>query len=140
MPGDRKSTRLNSSHPSIPSFPTRRSSDLAETLHRHRDRHDHLAAVVDAHHAGVQALQGLADLRITAAVLRPELLVERQVAAAEPAAQRDKAAFDNARRSEEHTSELQSPVHPLFPYTTLFRSRGNAAPAPRPTRSPRRGR
>src|ERR1017187_3364585 len=26
------------------------------------------------------------------------------------------------RRSEEHTSELQSPISTLFPYTTLFRS------------------
>ena len=26
-------------------------------------------------------------------------------------------------RSEEHTSELQSPMNTLFPYTTLFRSR-----------------
>src|SRR5205807_2096831 len=29
---------------------------------------------------------------------------------------------DAAERSEEHTSELQSPCNPLFPYTTLFRS------------------
>src|ERR1017187_9047699 len=29
-------------------------------------------------------------------------------------------------RSEEHTSELQSPISTLFPYTTLFRSGGGA--------------
>src|ERR1017187_4976345 len=29
-------------------------------------------------------------------------------------------------RSEEHTSELQSPISPLFPYTTLFRSGSSA--------------
>src|SRR5690348_15766120 len=42
-----------------------------------------------------------------------------------------KSSARQAMRSEEHTSELQSPVHlvcrppgsPLFPYTTLFRSR-----------------
>ena len=31
-----------------------------------------------------------------------------------------------ANRSEEHTSELQSRYLTLFPYTTLFRSRGNS--------------
>src|ERR1017187_7216664 len=31
------------------------------------------------------------------------------------------------QRSEEHTSELQSPMYPLFPYTTLFRSPGSSA-------------
>src|ERR1035438_5324689 len=37
--------------------------------------------------------------------------------------------WDVPPRSEEHTSELQSLRHPLFPYTTLFRS--NAAPSDR---------
>src|SRR3970040_669278 len=85
---DRKSTRLNSSHRDLHSFPTRRSSDLVR-LGRGREHGDAVDEAVDrapfpAHH------------------VRHGLPVER--------------------RSEEHTSELQSPRSTLFPYTTLFRS------------------
>ncbi len=36
--------------------------DRAETLHRHGDRDDHLAAVIDAHHAALLAGQAIAPL------------------------------------------------------------------------------
>src|SRR6184192_3786723 len=40
----------------------------------------------------------------------------------------------HGRRSEEHTSELQSPIYTsieLFPYTTLFRSQRRSGPSAR---------
>src|ERR1035441_3413153 len=40
-----------------------------------------------------------------------------------------------AARSEEHTSELQSPRHTLFPYTTLFRSPTTSSPNWQPGRT-----
>src|SRR3970040_2146591 len=40
----------------------------------------------------------------------------------------------NPLRSEEHTSELQSPRSTLFPYTTLFRSRGRCTKGDAPFR------
>jgi len=52
--------------------------DRAEALHRHGDRDDHLAAIVDAHHAAFLPLQRVRDFPITVAVLRPELSIERQ--------------------------------------------------------------
>src|SRR5690348_13637249 len=91
-------------------------------------------------------LPGVVEL-VTHAQLLPFVaahLVERQhvdafdiaEAGGEP---RDAADVVGIVRSEEHTSELQSPVHlvcrlllrppptsPLFPYTTLFRSRNSA--------------
>ena len=39
-----------------------RAVHCAEALHRHRDRDDHLAALVDAHHAALLAAEGLRDL------------------------------------------------------------------------------
>src|SRR5690348_5642900 len=141
---DRKSTRLNSSHPSIsyavyllypPSFPTRRSSDLVhvvllpvaldpdlEPLGERVDDGDahavqsarHLVGVLVELAAGVQHGHRQLDAR--------HLLHRVDV------------------RSEEHTSELQSPVHlvcrlpplsTLFPYTTLFRSSPCSAPSRR---------
>src|SRR3970040_1092393 len=85
---DRKSTRLNFSHRDLPSFPTRRSSDL--------------------------------DLKF--GVLRV-LEFKRFAYGCEKS--REFICFCHNRcgfRSEEHTSELQSPRSTLFPYTTLFRS------------------
>src|SRR5215210_916003 len=106
---DRKSTRLNSSHRCIsyavfcfgdhrdlPSFPTRRSSDLAQFAF------DAANPIPAGRRSGGGAGIG----------------------------------HENRARSEEHTSELQSPMYlvcrlllrrpprsTLFPYTTLFRSR-----------------
>ena len=68
----------------------------AEALHRYRDRHDDFAAIVDAHHARLEALQRVADLAVGLAVLRTELVIERQRAAAEPRADGDVAALENA--------------------------------------------
>src|SRR6201989_603997 len=85
---DRKSTRLNSSHRELHSFPTRRSSDLTHAL-----------AVGEL---------GIAEP------------VEATIALAVGHVNRE--ANEHCVRSEEHTSELQSPRATLFPYTTLFRS------------------
>ncbi len=74
-----------------------RAAHGAEALHRHRDRDDHLAAVVDAHHAGVLSGERLRDLRIAGAVLRPELPVERQIAASEPGPDRDPGTLEKSR-------------------------------------------
>src|SRR5438876_1200262 len=133
---DRKSTRLNSSHPSISyavtlelrSFPTRRSSDLGgETTQDHDVIVEHRPA--------------LHRLHMSASVTCRVGCDEEDVVAAGPlteGAHRNRhdrgrgSRGDLDARSEEHTSELQSPVHlvcrhpgtTLFPYTTLFRSRG----------------
>src|SRR5271170_7992687 len=69
----------------------------AESLHRHRDRDDHLATLVDTHHAALLSVQRLHDLLITVAVFRPELVIERQVAAVEPGTDRDHRALGEAR-------------------------------------------
>src|SRR3984885_10642850 len=69
----------------------------AESLYRHRDRDDHLAAFVDAHNAALLAVQRLHDFLVTVAVLRPEFAIERQVAAVEPGADRDHRAFGETR-------------------------------------------
>src|ERR1700731_3380465 len=71
--------------------------DRAEPLHRHGDRDDDFAALVDAHHAALLALQRVGDLLITVAVLRPELAIEWKVAAIEPGTDRDRRAFGDAR-------------------------------------------
>src|SRR6202171_1821699 len=86
---DRKSTRLNSSHRALHSFPTRRSSDLGIAIARHKV----LAFMISA------AMMSVAGT-----------FYGQYVLVLDP-------------RSEEHTSELQSPSSTLFPYTTLFRSR-----------------
>src|SRR5690348_15167932 len=140
---DRKSTRLNSSHPSISYavfcllrrppistlFPTRRSSDLRgaqESAGREARRVHGAAGFVGtradhhARHAGraVSRHRRHGDHRRSRRH-RPARLLRQPEA-----------------RSEEHTSELQSPVHLVcrlllatpttdiytFPYTTLFRS------------------
>src|SRR4030042_1110569 len=85
---DRKSTRLNSSHRDLHSFPTRRSSDLHGKLQYGLPLDGLNRPPIDG-----RAVDGIAHLNLP---------------------QQD--------RSEEHTSELQSPRPPLFPYTTLFRS------------------
>ena len=73
-----------------------RATDRAEALYRHSNGDDHLAAFIHAHHACVGAVKRLRDFLITLAVLRAELVVEREIAAPEPAAQRDKCAFHEA--------------------------------------------
>ena len=64
-----------------------RAAHGAEALHRHGDRDDDVAALVDAHHAGVLAVQGLGHFGIALAVLRAEFVIERKIAAPEPGAQ-----------------------------------------------------
>src|SRR4029077_4642640 len=54
------------------------------------------AAIVDAHHARLEALQRVADLVVALAVLRRELAIERQRAAAEPGADGDIGALEKA--------------------------------------------
>ncbi len=73
-----------------------RATDRAESLYRHGNGDDHLAAFIHAHHACVGAVERLRDFLVTLAVLRAELVVEREIAAPEPAAQRDKRAFHEA--------------------------------------------
>ena len=62
-------------------------------LHRHRDRDDDLAAIVDPHHAALQAVQGVGDLDIALAILGAEFAVKRQVAAIEPGPDCDHCAL-----------------------------------------------
>ena len=69
----------------------------AETLYRDCDRDDHLAAVVDPHHAAFDAVERLHDFLVALAVLGAELAIQRQVAAVEPGADRDRGALDKAR-------------------------------------------
>src|SRR5690348_15341137 len=131
---DRKSTRLNSSHPSISyavnrplhSFPTRRSSDLSLTSLGFRSQN-----LTAPYIAGYAALAGnwvyvAYGLPHSVAIPLWSVSIEEQFYLLWPLAIRR----CSRRRSEEHTSELQSPVHlvcrqpasTLFPYTTLFRS------------------
>src|ERR1700758_4812249 len=70
---------------------------LAETLHRHRDRDDHLAAFVDAHHAALLSVQGLRDFLIAVAILGPEFAIERKIAAIEPCPDRGHRSFGDTR-------------------------------------------
>src|SRR5690348_7379141 len=140
---DRKSTRLNSSHPSISyavfclppdprdlhSFPTRRSSDLRIQC--------------AAQHPSAKPNR---VLRRVSCPPSPQPDTARWCQTAQtrfPPCRRSDTSIQLPQRpsccrsrSEEHTSELQSPVHlvcrlllatrptrsPLFPYTTLFRS------------------
>src|SRR6202451_2231172 len=97
---DRKSTRLNSSHRDLHSFPTRHSADLRTNWYRHNMRHDRRSydrLGTQDRHARTGAQQ-------------------------------------SSFRSEEHTSELQSPRSTLFPYTTLCRSEDQLVPAQYETR------
>src|SRR5690348_1530945 len=147
---DRKSTRLNSSHPSIsyavfclsrahpdpPSFPTRRSSDLPPGHHcvaPHRRRRAPQRQEPLVHPDVERHRRGRARW----------ILGQEQRDRLGEVADRRVRVFEEPLRSEEHTSELQSPVHlvcrlllvprpprsTLLPYTTLFRS---------PTRPPLR--
>src|SRR4029078_497254 len=74
----------------------KRTTDRAEPLYRHSNGDDHLSAFIHAHHARVGAVKRLSDFLITLAVLGAELVVEREIAASEPAPQRDKRAFHKA--------------------------------------------
>ena len=74
-----------------------RAAHGAEALHRHRDRNNDIAAVVDAHHASVLAVEGLRHFGIASAIVRAELMVERQIAPAEPHAHGDESALEKAR-------------------------------------------
>src|SRR5438132_71377 len=152
-PGDRKSTRLNSSHtvisyavfclkcyahhPHLTSFPTRRSSDL-ETLKLLRDN-------VTANRAWNVIVAPVACTD------REQMLTlyagpSSNTGASSLARENADILFEEPpRRSEEHTSELQShsdlvcrlllemlrppSTSHLFPYTTLFRSRDTEATA-----------
>src|SRR5208283_5632534 len=69
----------------------------AEALHRHRDRNDHVAAVIDAHHAGILAIQGVRHLGITLPVAGAELAIKRQIAATEPSPHGNEGAFEQSR-------------------------------------------
>src|SRR5687768_2035835 len=136
---DRKSTRLNSSHGYISyavshrrlhSFPTRRSSDLGRGRGdaspgrlRPRPVRDR-ARVALRRRAALRRPPARLDARLRPLQLRAPHLRERS-----------RAGRPARARSEEHTSELQSRLHlvcrlppasPLFPYTTLFRSRSRA--------------
>src|SRR5207253_931540 len=149
--GDRKSTRLNSSHVAISyavfcihrhlrSFPTRRSSDLVS---RHRlDRRRPDARVLAIPHRHVRGAAARDDRQAGhCRGPRPECPADGRSDSVAPC-----DGGEVQRRSEEHTTELQSRGHlvcrllhppspPLFPYTTLFRS--SFATSSRPS-SPRR--
>src|SRR5437762_2634835 len=132
---DRKSTRLNSSHRCISyavhralhSFPTRRSSDL--------DPRIPLVSATGSTNMGFNVAKAV-NGRLGRTILElggNNALIVTPSADLEMATQ---SIFFGAvgtagQRSEEHTSELQSPMYlvcrppspTLFPYTTLFRSR-----------------
>src|SRR5947208_1682257 len=131
---DRKSTRLNSSHQInsyavhryLPSFPTRRSSDLLPAA-RARPAP---SAATGAASAGTSCGRRGASSWPAAA---PPSRLSRRSGPPRPARRPSPSGTGrqaSRRRSEEHTSELQSPdqlvcrppISTLFPYTTLFRS------------------
>src|SRR5689334_3322672 len=131
---DRKSTRLNSSHssisyavsPALPSFPTRRSSDLPVPEHRRPERRARLRLRrIAASDRGVRRAR--CACRSGLAACRHGVRRQRGSARTAPP---PIPARRGRHRSEEHTSELQSQFHlvcrlpssTLFPYTTLFRS------------------
>src|SRR5207248_1724290 len=149
---DRKSTRLNSSHRTIsyavfclsahlqllPSFPTRRSSDLPlpGALWRDPARGRALGTAADAG-GGLPSPDG--------AHRRGHRPPDGRAGAGDRGEPGPGRLPDARERSEEHTSELQSPydlvcrlllVRPppaptLFPYTTLFRSASTWCPLAR---------
>src|SRR5437763_1557913 len=138
---DRKSTRLNSSHrcisyavfppppPAVPPFPTRRSSDLGPDPAADASAAAALAPRCSRRAPGTDAAAApdAAEVRAPPAAALP-----RQSQQAPGA---DATGLPSGNRSEEHTSELQSPMYLVcrlppspprctpFPYTTLFRSR-----------------
>src|SRR5262245_5402911 len=138
--GDRKSTRLNSSHLGISyavfcrprvlrSFPTRRSSDLEVLVgDRRLCRRRRGAGLVGL--LRVLTRDGRDHQRCGESEQDDPFHLAPTFSAFG-----SKFAIHLSWRSEEHTSELQSlrhlvcrllpsPRSPLFPYTTLFRSRG----------------
>src|SRR5437588_477202 len=135
MQRDRKSTRLNSSHtvisyavhPDLHSFPTRRSSDLVFV------NGNRIAAFTAPSEANRTVPAVLMDRLHSAAKLQPTEVTRLVLSGnLQPSADDNPPLpLENAKRSEEHTSELQShsdlvcrpPRSTLFPYTTLFRSR-----------------
>src|SRR5690348_11330400 len=131
---DRKSTRLNSSHPSIsyaahptlPSFPTRRSSDLLRKITGR-----FFPTPFNNFQLGM--FWRLTDRRAYPYFTLATNLTVKGASSNEAETSSKQHQHADCRlddRSEEHTSELQSPVHlvcrppnpTLFPYTTLFRS------------------
>src|SRR5688572_2593371 len=132
--GDRKSTRLNSSHSQISyavhrdlhSFPTRRSSDLSTRRCGKRGRTSAWPTPATARSTRCAWRKATATGRARSRRIRirsrpawgSQFLLPRTLSVA------------RRWRSEEHTSELQSqsnlvcrpPGSTLFPYTTLFRS------------------
>src|ERR1044072_7937684 len=151
---DRKSTRLHSRHRDLPSFPTRRSSDLSERQHadgsrsgshsgsdrprsretlrsRHRDRscqigRAHVCTPVTAIYP--LSLHDALQIYQKGSTLMAPDQARTPVLTARGLVKRygRVTAIDHAR-SEEHTSALPSPRSTLFPYTTLFRSIRKAA-------------
>src|SRR5690242_17589442 len=131
---DRKSTRLNSSHmsisyavhPALPSFPTRRSSDLSCPTAPQRSSRP--AARASSSRSSRASTRRSSSSRWTPAVAACRSSAPRARAPCWRLSTRPKPSA--RARSEEHTSELQShvnlvcrpPSSTLFPYTTLFRS------------------
>src|SRR6266581_2341666 len=137
MPRDRKSTRLNSSHPSssYAVFCLKKKRAGAGARHHHHLRRDHLYLARSHHqhhryarsrglHRGGGTLAAIARLRVFfLRIRRPPrstlfpyttLFRSRPRPRARPAGGRHRGSVPPSRsrpRSEEHTSELQSPVH-----------------------------
>ena len=63
-----------------------RAAHRAEALHRHRDRNNDVAAIGDAHLAGILAVERLRDLLVALAAVGAEFAVERQIAPSKPRA------------------------------------------------------
>jgi hypothetical protein len=74
-----------------------RTAHRAEALDRHGDQHDDLAALVGAHGTGLLSGECLHDFRVTLAVGRPEVAVQRIAATPEPILDGDPCALE-ARR------------------------------------------
>src|SRR5437867_3467449 len=141
--GDRKSTRLNSSHRTIsyavfclsaahgnrPPFPTRRSSDLGKDGAT-------IKLAGRGEPGGPNGRPGDLFVRVRVAPHPVFGRKDSDLTIEVPVTYADAALGANVRRSEEHTSELQSPYDLVcrlllvrsareptpFPYTTLFRS------------------
>src|SRR5437867_2668252 len=119
---DRKSTRLNSSHRTIHSIPTRRSSDLGVNSLYNSNNVDG-ANNNNSYNAGARGVGGTVVGTPDGYVYSSDSIREFQVASSSYSAEIGQAAGGSVNaRSEEHTSELQSPYDTLYPYTTLFRS------------------
>src|SRR5439155_359146 len=61
--------------------------------------YDDLAALVDAHHRALDAVERARHLAVTLAVLGSEFAIHRQIAAIEPGAYRDHRALGDPRRA-----------------------------------------